>query len=101
MKVDPAGQIAGMYAAWARNRGLPVVVLHEDINDGIARHMILLIEGVAMTGVLAGEQGLHELHLGRQGHQREASAFVDVKILPRLEEAPRVPVTRWFHQGAR
>lgn len=94
LKNDPAGRIAGMYAAWAKSRNLPAVVLHEDIQDGISRHIILLMEGVAMTGILAGEQGLHEFHVGRHGRQSAASAFVDVKILPRLDESPRLPPMR-------
>ncbi len=94
LKIDPAGRIAGMYVGWAKSRDVPVRVLHEEVIDGVTRHVILLLESVAMTGLLAGEQGLHELHVAAQGRQRAASAFVDVKILPRLEESPRLPATR-------
>jgi ATP-dependent Clp protease ATP-binding subunit ClpC len=91
LKDNPAGRIAGVYAAWAKNHHLPVTVLHEEIKDDLCLHAILLIEGVAMTGILAGEQGLHELHRPGKGRQRAASAFVEVNILPRLEESPRLP----------
>jgi ATP-dependent Clp protease ATP-binding subunit ClpC len=92
LKNNPAGRIAGIYAAWAKHHDLPVIVLHEAIENDESTHVILLIEGAAMTGVLAGEQGLHELYLPRKERQRAASAFVEVDILPRLEESPRLPV---------
>ena len=94
VKGDPAGRIAGMYAAWARNRGVRCVVLHEEIAEGVTRHVILLIEGVAMTGILANERGLHELHSPGKSRQRAASAFVEVSVLPRLEETPNLPAYR-------
>lgn len=94
LNTDPVGRIAGMYVAWAHSRAIHCVVLHEEAKEGVMQRAILLIEGVAMMGILSGEQGLHEFHRGLHGRKRPASGFVEVRILPRLEEAPRLPPMR-------
>ena len=91
---DPVGRLATMYLRWARSQGLQVRILDEQVDGKSTQRALLLVEGTGMCGVLLGEDGIHELHRGKFAGEAPASAFVEVRVLPRLDEPRRPPVAR-------
>lgn len=71
------------YSAWAKRFGYQVAPIHEECFDsGELKQVVLQMEGVAVYGVLAGEQGLHEFEAS---HPAEGM-LVKVSVLPILDQ---------------
>jgi MoxR-like ATPase/protein subunit release factor A len=72
-------RIAGMYKAWGTRLGFRAVAVHEETFDsGDLKQIVLQIEGIAVFGILEGEQGLHEIDEGPSKGQ----SMVKVSVLP-------------------
>lgn len=76
-------QLAEMYAAWARRMDFDLTLVHEQkTRDGKAiGQVVLLIEGVAVYGVMSCEHGIHEFRLPGTAN----SEYVLVTVLPVVE----------------
>lgn len=84
---DVVGQLADMYCNWARLKGFEARIVHEDlISAKLTREIVLVIEGVAIYGLLAAEEGIHELIYGRTAHSEKQSKFVRVRVLPLVDD---------------
>ncbi len=83
---DNVGHLADMYAGWARSKGFRVVIAHEELHSRkVTREIVLLIEGVAVYGLLRREQGLHEFVSGKPSSTARNTSFVKVHVLPVVE----------------
>ncbi len=83
---DLVGHLADMYLNWAHLKGFEVKILHEDLaSPKITREVLLLIEGVAVYGLLKGEAGMHEMVYGRTPQHSKKSKFVKVRVLPLVD----------------
>ena len=83
---DHVGHLADMYSGWARSKGFRVVIAHEELHSRkVTREMVLLIEGIAVYGLLRHEQGLHEFVSGKPASASRKTAFVKVHVLPIVE----------------
>jgi len=72
-------RIAGMYRAWGNRLGFRAAAVHEESFDsGDLKQIVLQIEGIAVFGILEGEQGLHEIDEGPSKGQ----SMVKVSVLP-------------------
>ena len=72
-------RLAGMYRAWANRLGFDIVPVHEEeFDSGEIKQLVLRIEGIAVFGILEGEQGLHELDEGPSKGQ----SMIKVSVLP-------------------
>lgn len=84
---DVVGQIADMYCNWARLKGFEARIIHEDlISAKLTREIVLVVEGIAIYGLLAAEEGIHELIYGRTAHSEKQSKFVRVRVLPLVDD---------------
>ncbi len=85
---DPVGLLAGMYAGWANSKGFAVTTIDEDpIDARRTRRTTLFVDGVAVYGVLASEEGVHEFAYGRGDDRRSRlRKYAKVEVLPALEE---------------
>ncbi len=83
---NSSGQVIRLiesYSAWAKRFGYQVVPIHEECFDsGELKQVVLQMEGVAVYGVLAGEQGLHEFEAS---HPAEGM-LVKVSVLPIVDQ---------------
>lgn len=80
---DLVGNLADMYLNWAHLKGFEAKIVHEDLfSPKITRDILLLIEGVAVYGMLRGEVGMHEMVYGRTPQHAKKSKFVKVRVLP-------------------
>jgi ATP-dependent Clp protease ATP-binding subunit ClpC len=71
-------RLANSYKAWANRLGFRCTAIHEELfDDGKLRQIVLQIEGVAVFGILEGEQGLHELDHG----QSKGSCLIKVSLM--------------------
>lgn len=87
---DIVGLLADMYRNWAKGKGFNTKVIHEDLLEGRkTRFLTLLIEGVSVYGILAAEDGIHEMIYGRTSKMEKHSHFVKVRVLPRLDNNER------------
>lgn len=72
-------RIAGMYKAWGDRLGFRTQAVHEEeFEGGELKQIVLQIEGIAVFGILEGEQGLHELDEG----PAKGESMVKVSVLP-------------------
>jgi protein subunit release factor A len=68
-----------MYKAWGNRLGFRAAAVHEESFDsGDLKQIVLQIEGIAVFGILEGEQGLHEIDEGPSKGQ----SMVKVSVLP-------------------
>ena len=84
---NSSGQVIRLiesYSAWAKRFGYQVAPIHEECFDsGELKQIVLQMEGVAVYGVLAGEQGLHEFEAS---HPAEGM-LVKVSVLPIVDHS--------------
>lgn len=72
-------QLADSHSAWARRLGFDVVEVHEvRAGKGVARQIVLQINGAAVYGMLEGEDGLHEILTDAKSPSR----LVRVTVMP-------------------
>jgi peptide chain release factor 2 len=72
-------QLADSHSAWARRLGFDVVEVHEErAGKGVARQIVLQINGAAVYGMLEGEDGLHEI----LPDAKSPSRLVRVTVMP-------------------
>lgn len=72
-------RIVGMYKAWGHRLGFRVLAVHEEeFESGELKQVVLQIEGIAVFGILEGEQGLHELDEGPSKGQ----SMIKISVLP-------------------
>ena len=71
------------YQNWAKRKGFDARLVHEQLADGLTEEAILLIEGVAIYGMLRNESGIHEFVYGDASDRR--SSFVNVRVVPILQ----------------
>jgi peptide chain release factor 2 len=72
-----------MYLNWARLKGFEAKIIHEKLaSPKLTREIILLIEGVAIYGLLRGEAGMHEMVFGRTPKHAKQTRYVKVRVLP-------------------
>lgn len=84
---DLVGNLADMYLNWARLKGFEAKILHEELQSPkFTKELTLLIEGVAIFGLLRGEAGMHEMVYGRTSRQAKKSKFVKVRVLPVIDQ---------------
>jgi len=84
---DVVGHLADMYLNWARLKGFETKIVHEDLfAPKQTKEIMLLIEGVAIFGMLKSEAGMHELVYGRTPGKAKKSAFVKVRVLPVVDQ---------------
>jgi ATP-dependent Clp protease ATP-binding subunit ClpC len=85
---DIAGNLADMYLHWADRKGFVARVVHEELfSPKRTRELILLIEGVAICGLLRNEDGIHEFIYGKTSQLPRRSHFVHVRVAPIFDEA--------------
>ncbi len=85
---DPVFLLAEMYHKWAASKGFSVAVVDEEPHPG-EKHVlraILLLEGISVYGILAGEAGLHEFVRGKSGSSGRRVQHVGVNVLPLFED---------------
>ena len=76
------------YLNWAERKGFAARVVHEELfSPRNTREIILLIEGVAVCGLLRIEDGVHEFVYGKTSRLPRRSHFVNVRVAPIVEEA--------------
>lgn len=79
---DIVGHLTDMYINWSKRKGLSSTIVHEElISPKITREVVLLIEGVAIYGLLSAEDGLHEFIYGRTSKAARETHFVKVRIM--------------------
>ena len=84
---DIVGRLADMFSGWARRKGFEVKIAHEElISDKVTREVVLLIEGVAVYGLLCAEDGLHEFVYGRTSKAAKESHFAKVRVMAVLDD---------------
>jgi len=84
---DLIGKLADMYRQWAEFKGFEVTVLHEELfSPKIAKEVAMLIEGVAVYGVLQGESGIHEFIYNRTSQAQRMSRLAKVRVLPAVDD---------------
>lgn len=72
-------QLADSHSAWARRLGFDVVEVHEErAGKGVARQIVLQVNGAAVYGMLEGEDGLHEI----LPDAKSPSRLVRVTVMP-------------------
>jgi ATP-dependent Clp protease ATP-binding subunit ClpA len=79
-----ARTLEGMYAAWARARGLEA----ESIAEADGGERLLLVRGPGVAAILRGEDGVHRRQTGPPG-ERTRVELVRVEIVPLLASPPR------------
>ncbi len=83
---DLVGHLADTYRNWAHLKGFEAKIIHEELaTPKLTREIILLIEGVAIYGMLRGEAGMHEMVFGRTPKHAKQSKFVKVRVLPVMD----------------
>ncbi len=84
---DLIGKLADMYRQWAEAKGFEVTVLHEELfGPKITRQITLMIEGVAVYGILQGEEGIHEFLYNRTSQSPRLSRLAKVRVLPAVDD---------------
>ncbi|MCO6459487.1 MAG: AAA family ATPase [Pirellulaceae bacterium] len=84
---DYAGRLGDMYLGWAQRKGFTARVVHEQLlGPKRTGELILQLEGVAIYGVLRGEEGIHEFTIGRSEHGPRETHYVKVRVLPIVED---------------
>jgi len=84
---DLVGKLADMYRQWAEHKGFEVTVLHEELfSPKITRQVAMLIEGVAVYGILQGEGGIHEFFYNRTSQSPRMSRLAKVRVLPAIDD---------------
>ncbi len=80
---DLVGNVADMYIHWAQLKGFEAKIIDEELfSPKQTRQLTLLVEGVAIFGMLRGEAGMHEMVYGRTPKHAKKSKFVKVRVLP-------------------
>ena len=98
-KEDLGGNLVDMYMNWARGKGFQARIVHEELSSPkVSRKIIVLIEGVAIYGLLCGEQGLHEFVYGKTSKTSRQLHYVKVNVLPIVEELPSGGSDVWIEQ---
>jgi peptide chain release factor 2 len=76
-----------MYLNWAKLKGFESKILNESLHSPKhTKEITLLIEGVAIFGMLKGEAGMHEMVYGRTPGKAKKSVFVKVRVLPVVDK---------------
>lgn len=84
---DLPGMLADMYLAWAELKGFETSIIHEELQSPkVTQSIAILIEGVAVRGMLRDEEGLHEFVFGRTDDTPKFTRFVTVRVLPVTED---------------
>ena len=84
---DLIGKLADMYRQWAEFKGFEVTLLHEELfSPKITKQVALLIEGVAVYGILQGEVGIHEFLYNRTSQAPRQSRLAKVRVLPAIDD---------------
>jgi len=79
---DIVGCLVDMYCGWARRKGFSTKLVHEDLlSPKITQEVVLLIEGVAVYGLLSTEDGLHEFVYDRTSKAARETHFVKVRVM--------------------
>ncbi|MBX9789911.1 MAG: PCRF domain-containing protein, partial [Pirellulales bacterium] len=86
LDADHVGQLADMYAGWARRKGFAVRVVNEELaGRKVSHEVVLLIEGVAVYCLLRAEQGLHQFVARGTSKTPPHEWYVKVHVLPVVE----------------
>ena len=86
LDADHVGQLADMYAGWARRKGFAVRVVNEElVSRKVSHEVVLLVEGVAVYGLLRAEQGLHQFVSRGTSKAPPHEWYVKVHVLPVVE----------------
>ncbi len=84
---DVVGHLADMYANWAKRKGFVANIVHEELfTPKRTREVILMIEGVAIVGLLRTEDGLHEFISGKNAKSAQQRHFVNVRVSPIVDD---------------
>ena len=85
---DVVGHLADMYTNWARRRGFQVRILHEALQEKRkTAQFVMLIEGVAIYGLLGSERGVHKFVYDKTSKEKRYSSYVRVDVYPLLDSS--------------
>ncbi len=100
----PIDKLIDCYQNWARRKGFEARLIHEQ-EDAESRESVLLVEGVAVYGMLKNESGIHEFVWEKTADSARRVSWVAVRVMPVLDEpagwSPVVEVQRARNKGRR